>query len=73
MWAICLTDSTGCASCLKDLQPAVNAQSTEAAREKPERIKDRFKAWVWSGNSHRERLGRFYNDTFNHTRLRTKY
>ena len=25
----------------------VNAQATEAAREKQERIKERFKEWIW--------------------------
>lgn len=54
-----------------DDKPVVNAQSTEAAREKQERIKERFKEWVWSDDSRRERLCRLYNDTFNHTRLRT--
>ena len=54
-----------------DKKPVVNAQSTEAAREKQERIKERFKEWVWSDDSRRERLCRLYNDTFNHTRVRT--
>jgi N12 class adenine-specific DNA methylase/adenine-specific DNA methylase len=54
-----------------DKKPVVNAQSTEAAREKQERIKERFKEWIWSDDSRRERLCRLYNDTFNHTRLRT--
>jgi len=54
-----------------DKKPAVNAQATEAAREKQERIKERFKEWVWSDDSRRDRLCRLYNDTFNHTRLRT--
>jgi N12 class adenine-specific DNA methylase/SAM-dependent methyltransferase len=54
-----------------DKKPTVNAQATEAAREKQERIKERFKEWIWSDDSRRERLCRLYNDTFNHTRLRT--
>jgi N12 class adenine-specific DNA methylase len=54
-----------------DKKPVVNAQSTEAAREKQERIKDRFKEWVWQDDSRRERLCRLYNDTFNHSRIRT--
>jgi N12 class adenine-specific DNA methylase len=54
-----------------DKKPAVNAQATEAAREKQERVKERFKEWVWSDDSRRERLCRLYNDTFNHTRVRT--
>lgn len=55
---------------IKD-KPVVNAQATEAAREKQERIKERFKEWVWSDDSRRERLCRLYNDIFNHTRIRT--
>jgi N12 class adenine-specific DNA methylase/phospholipid N-methyltransferase len=54
-----------------DKKPVVNAQATEAAREKQERIKENFKEWVWSDDSRRERLCRLYNDTFNHTRVRT--
>lgn len=54
-----------------DKKPVVNAQATEAAREKQERIKERFKEWVWRDDERRERLVRLYNDTFNHTRLRT--
>jgi hypothetical protein len=54
-----------------DKKPVVNAQSTEAAREKQERIKEKFKEWVWSDDPRRERLCRLYNDTFNHTRIRT--
>lgn len=55
----------------EDKKPVINAQATEAAREKQERIKERFKEWVWSDDSRRERLCRLYNDTFNHTRVRT--
>ncbi|MBK7998090.1 MAG: DEAD/DEAH box helicase family protein [Verrucomicrobia bacterium] len=54
-----------------DDKPVVNAQATEAAREKQERIKERFKEWVWSDDGRRDRLCRLYNDTFNHTRVRT--
>ncbi|HUA39902.1 MAG TPA: hypothetical protein VMA35_16020, partial [Candidatus Sulfopaludibacter sp.] len=54
-----------------DKKPVVNAQATEAAREKQERIKEKFKQWVWTDDSRRERLCRLYNDTFNHTRVRT--
>lgn len=49
----------------------VNAQATEAAREKLERIKERFGKWIWQEDSRRERLCRLYNDTFNHSRVRT--
>ncbi|MGD0260065.1 MAG: hypothetical protein ABSD29_09600 [Verrucomicrobiota bacterium] len=55
----------------EDKKPVVNAEATEAAREKQERIKERFKEWVWSDDSRRERLCRLYNNTFNHTRVRT--
>ena len=54
-----------------DKKPVVNAQATEAAREKQERIKERFKVWIWSDDGRRERLCRLYNDTFNHSRVRT--
>jgi N12 class adenine-specific DNA methylase len=54
-----------------DKKPVVNAQHTEAAREKQERIKEKFKEWIWSDDSRRERLCRLYNDTFNHSRVRT--
>ena len=55
----------------KDKKPVVNATATEAAREKQERIKEKFKGWVWTDDDRRERLVRLYNDTFNHSRLRT--
>ncbi|MBV9010138.1 MAG: DEAD/DEAH box helicase family protein [Verrucomicrobia bacterium] len=48
----------------------VNAQETEAARDKLEKIKERFKAWVWEDDERRERLCRQYNDEFNSVRLR---
>jgi N12 class adenine-specific DNA methylase/SAM-dependent methyltransferase len=54
-----------------DKKPVVDAQSTEAAREKQERIKERFKEWIWSDDARRERLVRLYNDSFNHSRVRT--
>src|ERR1700690_2525769 len=54
-----------------DKKPVVNAQATEAAREKQERIKERFAKWIWSDDERRERLCRLYNDTFNHSRVRT--
>jgi N12 class adenine-specific DNA methylase/SAM-dependent methyltransferase len=54
-----------------DKKPVVNAQATEAAREKQERIKERFKEWIWSDDDRRERLCRLYNDSFNHSRVRT--
>jgi N12 class adenine-specific DNA methylase len=50
---------------------AVNVAATEAARDKQEKIKERFKAWVWLDDERRERLVRKYNDEFNSVRLRT--
>jgi N12 class adenine-specific DNA methylase len=48
----------------------INAQETEAARDKLEKIKERFKTWVWEEDKRRERLCRKYNDEFNSIRLR---
>jgi N12 class adenine-specific DNA methylase/predicted O-methyltransferase YrrM len=48
----------------------VNAEATEAAREKQERIKDRFKEWIWQDDERRERLVSKYNQEFNCIRLR---
>ncbi len=50
---------------------AINGPATEAARDKQEKLKERFKQWVWQEDERRERLVRKYNDEFNHTRLRT--
>jgi N12 class adenine-specific DNA methylase len=49
----------------------IDAAATEAARDKQEKLKDRFKQWLWQDDERRERLVRKYNDEFNHTRLRT--
>jgi N12 class adenine-specific DNA methylase len=49
----------------------VNGEATEGAREKQEKIKERFKEWVWQDDSRRERLVRKYNDEFNNVRLQT--
>jgi N12 class adenine-specific DNA methylase len=48
----------------------INVQETEAARDKLEKIKERFKAWVWENDERRERLCRKYNEEFNSVRLR---
>lgn len=48
----------------------VNADATEAAREKQQKIKDRFREWIWQDDERRERLVRKYNDEFNNVRLR---
>jgi N12 class adenine-specific DNA methylase/predicted O-methyltransferase YrrM len=49
----------------------VNATATEAARDKQQKIKDRFKESLWSDDERRERLVRKYNDEFNNVHLRT--
>jgi len=49
----------------------VNGPATEAARDKQEKIKERFKQWVWQDDERRERLARKYDDEFNNLRLRT--
>ena len=49
----------------------VNAPATEAARDKQQKIKERFQSWVWEDEPRRERLCRLYNDRFNGVRLRT--
>jgi len=46
----------------------INGPATEAARDKQEKLKERFKQWVWQDDERRERLVRKYNDEFNHTR-----
>jgi N12 class adenine-specific DNA methylase len=48
----------------------INPQQTEAARDKLEKIKERFKTWIWEDDDRRERLCRKYNDEFNSVRLR---
>jgi len=49
----------------------VNPEATEGARDKQQKIKERFKEWVWQHDERRERLVRKYNDEFNNVRLRT--
>ncbi|MBL9186679.1 MAG: N-6 DNA methylase [Opitutaceae bacterium] len=52
-------------------KPVINPGATESAREKQQKIKDRFAEWVWEDDARRERLVGFYNREFNHHRLRT--
>ena len=52
------------------LKRVINATETEGARDKQEKIKERFKAWLWEDDGRRERLCRLYNDQFNSDRLR---
>ena len=49
----------------------VNVPATEAARDKQQKIKERFKEFIWQDDERRERLARKYNDEFNNVRLRT--
>jgi N12 class adenine-specific DNA methylase len=51
-------------------EAVVNATETEGARDKQEKLKDRFKSWIWEDDARRERLCRLYNDQFNSIRLR---
>jgi N12 class adenine-specific DNA methylase/SAM-dependent methyltransferase len=48
----------------------VNANATEGAREKQQKIKDRFREWIWQDDQRRERLVQKYNEEFNSVRLR---
>ncbi|MHB0708413.1 N-6 DNA methylase, partial [Roseomonas mucosa] len=43
----------------------MNAQETEAAKDKLAKIKDAFERWVWTDSERAERLVRLYNDAFN--------
>jgi N12 class adenine-specific DNA methylase len=54
-----------------DDRDVVNGPATEAARDKQEKLKERFKEWVWQDDARRDRLVRQYNDEFNTVRLRT--
>lgn len=51
--------------------PMINPTATEGAREKQQKIKDRFAEWIWQDDARRERLVRKYNAEFNGVRLRT--
>jgi N12 class adenine-specific DNA methylase len=54
----------------KKTKYVVNAEATEGAREKQQKIKDRFKEWIWQDDERRERLLKKYNEEFNSIRLR---
>ena len=49
----------------------INQQETIAAREKQQKLKDRFREWIWQDGARAARLARDYNDRFNNLRLRT--
>ena len=43
----------------------LNAEATEAAKEKLVRIKDAFTAWIWTDPDRTDRLAAIYNTSFN--------
>ena len=47
-----------------------NAKETTAAQAKQEAIKQAFQGWLWKDPERRNRLVRYYNDTFNSVRPR---
>ena len=47
-----------------------NAKDTTAAQAKQEAIKQAFQDWIWKDPERRNRLVRYYNDTFNSVRPR---
>ncbi|MCD7827260.1 MAG: SNF2-related protein [Clostridiales bacterium] len=47
-----------------------NAKETTAAQAKQETIKQAFQDWIWKDPERRNRLVRYYNDTFNSVRPR---
>ena len=48
----------------------LNQEETLATREKQQRIKERFRTWIFADPDRTERLVRVYNDTYNSIRLR---
>jgi N12 class adenine-specific DNA methylase len=48
----------------------LNAKETTAAQAKQEAIKQAFTDWIWKDPDRRNRLVRYYNDTFNSVRPR---
>ncbi|HEY3915964.1 MAG TPA: methyltransferase domain-containing protein [Verrucomicrobiae bacterium] len=55
----------------RENKDVLNPTATEAARDKQEKIKERFKEWIWQEDERRERLVHKYNEEFNCIRLRT--
>jgi len=51
-------------------KPVFNQKETTAAQAKQEQIKQAFGDWIWKDPERRNRLVRFYNDTFNSVRPR---
>ncbi|KKL53673.1 hypothetical protein LCGC14_2273090, partial [marine sediment metagenome] len=52
-----------------DGKRTVNPKETAAARDKQQKIKDKFKEWLWQDDERRVRLLRVYNDDYNNIRL----
>ena len=48
----------------------LNKKETAIARQKQELIKREFADWIWKDPDRREKLCRYYNDTFNNIRTR---
>jgi N12 class adenine-specific DNA methylase len=51
-------------------QTKVEPRLTAAAQDKQQKIKDRFKNWVWEDPTRAKALEKLYNDTYNGIRLR---
>ncbi len=51
-------------------KPVLNHKETTAAQAKQEVIKQAFQDWIWKDPERRNRLVRYYNDTFNSVRPR---
>ena len=49
----------------------LNGKQTTIAQQKQSAIKDAFRDWIWKDPARRQRLCRYYNDTFNSTSPRT--
>lgn len=51
-------------------KPVLNQRETMTAQAKQEQIKQAFQDWIWKEPERRNRLVRYYNDTFNSIRPR---
>ena len=49
----------------------INPDATEAARAVVEQMRQEFSDWIWKDQKRRERLSRFYNDTYNTDQARS--
>ena len=48
----------------------VDPKATAAAQDMQQKLKDRFKTWVWESPTRSEKLAKLYNETYNGIRLR---